>query len=160
MRELGGIYSRYTCETFDSTHETDIEHMVARSEAHDSGLCAANASTRTRFSRDLINLTLASPAVNRQQKGARDAAEWLPDQNRCWFAQTSIDVRLAYDLTIDQREADALDRFLAGCTSTRISCDLASEPETETTNAWDDAERRTYNLNTARDRDQDGHACE
>ena len=145
--------------------------MVARSEAHDSGFCAANASTRTRFSRDLINLTLASPAVNRQQKGARDAAEWLPDQNRCWFAQTSIDVRLAYDLTIDQREADALDRILAGCTSTRISCDLASMREAGWTrgvyrhggtyqDAWDDAERRTYNLNTERDRDQDGHACE
>ena len=26
--------------------------------------------------------------------------------------------------------------------------------------AWDDAERRTYQLNTARDRDKDGHACE
>ena len=26
--------------------------------------------------------------------------------------------------------------------------------------AWDDAEIRTYNLNTARDRDNDGHACE
>ena len=26
--------------------------------------------------------------------------------------------------------------------------------------SWDDAEKRTYNLNTARDRDNDGHACE
>ena len=26
--------------------------------------------------------------------------------------------------------------------------------------SWDDAEMRTYNLNTARDRDNDGHACE
>ena len=26
--------------------------------------------------------------------------------------------------------------------------------------AWDDAEMRTYGLNGARDRDQDGHACE
>lgn len=26
--------------------------------------------------------------------------------------------------------------------------------------SWDDAEMRTYNLNTARDRDMDGHACE
>ena len=191
MRQLGGVYSPYTCETFDSTGETDIEHIVARSEAHDSGLCAADANTRTGFARDLINLTLASPALNRQQKSARDAAEWLPGQNRCWFAQTIIDVRLAYSLTIDQREADALDRILVGCTSTSISCDLATEPETETSNhppvqgyrnctlmreagwtrgvnrrggtyqdGWDDAERRTYNLNTARDCDNDGHACE
>ena len=46
VRRLGGIYSPYTCETFDSTRETDIEHIVARSEAHDSGLCAADADTR------------------------------------------------------------------------------------------------------------------
>ena len=26
--------------------------------------------------------------------------------------------------------------------------------------AWDDAEKDTYALNTARDRDRDGHACE
>ena len=120
VRELGGIHSPYTCETFDSTRDTDIEHIVARSEAHDSGLCGAGADTRARFARDLLNLTLASPSVNRNQKGARDAAEWLPEQNQCWFAQTIVDVRLAYGLTIDQREADALDRILADCTSTEI----------------------------------------
>ena len=38
---LGGIYSPYTCETFESTRDTDIEHIMARSEAHDSGLCVA-----------------------------------------------------------------------------------------------------------------------
>ena len=37
VRELGGIYSPYTGERFASTRQTDIEHMVARSEAHDSG---------------------------------------------------------------------------------------------------------------------------
>ena len=39
---LGGIYSPYTGECFASRDETDIEHMVARSEAHDSGLCWAS----------------------------------------------------------------------------------------------------------------------
>ena len=123
---LGGIYSPYTGECFASKGETDIEHMVARSEAHDSGLCAANDSTRRSFGRDLDNLTLASPSLNRNQKGAKDAAEWLPDRNRCWFAVTIIEVRRKYGLTIDQREADALDQALASCTSTvleRSTCE-------------------------------------
>ena len=47
VRDLGGIYSPYTCETFDSDTQTDIEHIVARSEAHDSGLCGADDATRT-----------------------------------------------------------------------------------------------------------------
>ena len=38
---------------FDSLEETDIEHIVARSEAHDSGLCHADRETRRAFA-DLI----------------------------------------------------------------------------------------------------------
>ena len=94
--------------------------MVARSEAHDSGLCAADNPTRRRFATDLLNFTLAGPNVNRYQKVDKDAAEWLPDQNRCWFAARVIAVRQKYELTIDQREADALDRVLAACSSTAL----------------------------------------
>ena len=124
VRDLGGIYSPYTCESFESDTETDIEHIIARSEAHDSGLCSADARTRRDFARDLDNLTLASPSLNRSQKSDKDAAEWMPDQNRCWFAQTIVDVRLKYGLTIDQAEADAIDAVLAGCTSFAISCSI------------------------------------
>ena len=35
--ELGGVYGPYTGRWFASKSDTDIEHMVARSEAHDSG---------------------------------------------------------------------------------------------------------------------------
>ena len=94
--------------------------MVARSEAHDSGLCAADRTTRRRFATDLLNLTLAGPRVNRYEKVDRDAAEWLPAQNRCWFAARAIAVRQRYGLTIDRREADALDQVLAGCASTEL----------------------------------------
>ena len=59
---LGGIYGPYTGNWFGSIRETDIEHIVARSEAHDSGLCAASPETRARFASDLLNLTLASQA--------------------------------------------------------------------------------------------------
>ena len=118
IRRLGGLFSPYTGEEFDSKRDTDIEHIVARSEAHDSGLCRADAATRRTFSRDLLNLTLASPHMNRNQKGAKDAAEWQPDANQCWFTQTVVAVRRAYRLTIDRREADALDGMLAGCSLT------------------------------------------
>ena len=41
-----GLFSPYTLQCYTSKNETDIEHIVARSEAHDSGLCAASDSTR------------------------------------------------------------------------------------------------------------------
>ena len=120
VRALGAVYGPYTGTCFSSTRETDIEHIVAASEAHDSGLCAADAETRARFSRDLRNLTLASPSVNRHQKSGKDAAKWVPARNRCWFAARVVDVRKVYELTIDRREAAALERILAGCDSTAL----------------------------------------
>ena len=128
VARLGGIFSPYTCEAFASTRETDVDHVIARSEAHDSGLCRAGPATRERFAADLRNLTLAAPALNRHEKGARDAAEWVPDRNRCWFAQTVVDVRRRYDLTIDEREMRALEGILAGCTSWVVACDAAPRP--------------------------------
>lgn len=117
---LGEIFSPYTNRCFEDTRDTDIEHIVARSEAHDSGLCAADATRRREFAADLANLTLASPEVNRRQKGAKDAAGWLPAQNRCWFAARIVDVRRKYDLTIDEREVAALEPVLANCASSGL----------------------------------------
>ena len=119
----GRIYGPYTGRDFESIRQTDIEHIVARSEAHDSGLCAADATTRRRFAADLDNLTLASPSVNRHHKRAHDAAEWLPDRNQCWFAGRVVAVKQEYGLTVDRREAEALDRVLSDCTSTEMVMD-------------------------------------
>ena len=94
--------------------------MVARSEAHESGLCAASADTQRQFARDLLNLTLAGPRVNRFQERDQDAAEWLPPENKCWFASRVVEVRRNYGLTIDQREANALERVLSACSSTQL----------------------------------------
>ena len=120
VEALGGIYGPYTGRWFESTSETDIEHMVARSEAHDSGMCNISDARKKEFSKDLLNLTLASPSVNRHQKSAKDAADWLPDLNECWFLDRVVQVREKYNLSIDQREADAIDAVLDGCSSVAL----------------------------------------
>ena len=189
VAELGGVYAPYTGRWFASDSETDIEHMVARSEAHDSGLCAADSATKRRFATDLLNLTLAGPRVNRYQKFDNDAAEWLPPRNRCWFAARVIAVRQRYGLTIDRREADALDQVLGGCASTELvvfarGVAPASAPAapaaagSETIAEWDDngngriscAEARAHGIAPVtrdhpaypfmRDGDGDGVVCE
>lgn len=120
VRRLGAIYGPYTGTCFGSTPETDIERIVATSEAHDSGLCARDRATRMRFARDLRNLTLAGPHVNRHQKSGKDAAEWLPDRNRCWFAARVVEIRRACDHTIDRRKAEVLERILTQCASVAV----------------------------------------
>ena len=189
VADMGGIiYGPYTGTHYSSTSETDIEHIVARSEAHDSGLCATDAATRRRFSGDILNLTLASPSVNRHQKSGNDGAEWLPDLNQCWFADRVVRVRLAYGLTIDQRDADALEAVLSGCSSIEMvivpaSAEESPSPEPAPSNIdalamWDDnkngritcAEARNHGIAPVRrghpayqymnDADNDGIVCE
>ena len=119
-RQGGRIYGPYTGTYFVSIRETDIEHIVARSEAHDSGLCAADLQTRRNFARDLDNLTLASPSVNRHQKVDKDLAQWLPAHNRCWYVNQVILVKRKYGLTWDSAERNAARTVLASCTSTAM----------------------------------------
>jgi len=120
VHQIGAIYGPYTKTCFDSTSQTDIEHIVATSEAHDSGLCAQSRDIRRQFANDMRNLTLASPNVNRHHKSGHDAGEWLPEFNQCWFAGRIVEVRQAYNLTINAREARTLEAVLSRCSNTRM----------------------------------------
>ena len=95
MKEDGQVYTPYSCLAFDvtpsGTAATDIEHIVALAEAHDSGI---DDDRRRGIASDLDNLTIADPTVNRSHKGARDAAEWMPTRHGAWFAERVIQVKL------------------------------------------------------------------
>ena len=121
VESLGNrIYSPYSGKYFKSIEETDIEHIVSLSEAHDSGLCAADEKTKMRFTSDVLNLTLASPTVNRDEKSGFDASGWLPEKNKCWFANKVIKVKKAYNLTVDSEELVALEKVISNCSSFEI----------------------------------------
>ena len=122
-RELGMDRTPYTCTAIggDLTG-VDVEHIVALAEAHDSGLAPAQMLA---FSGDPMNLTVAAPRENRIAKSAKDAADYLPPHNRCWFSGRVLAVKLRWGLTVDAAEAIALIGALKGCyprTMTRPSC--------------------------------------
>ena len=119
IEELGAIYGPYTGKCYESDRDTTIEHIVAINEAHTSGMCAADTETKRTFAGDLLNLTLASAEVN-SAKSNLDAFDWLPEKNRCWFAQRVVDVKLKYGMTVDRDEADALENILSECGSTAL----------------------------------------
>jgi len=127
--------------------------------------------------------------VNRHQKSGKDAGEWMPAKNKCWFAARVIVVRQKYALTVDAREAAALDAVLAGCASTELvvyapSAESAAPPAQAEEGAvdalarWDDngngritcAEARRHGIAPVsrghpayefmRDGDGDGVVCE
>ena len=114
MKKNGQVYTPYSCIAFDitstGTAATDIEHIVALAEAHDSGI----ADDRRRdIANDLDNLTIADPTVNRSEKSDRDAAEWMPARHGAWFAARVIAVKREYALSVDPAERDALEMLLA-----------------------------------------------
>ena len=128
MKTNGKVYTPYSCIAFDittsGTAATDMEHIVALAEAHDSGI----ADNRRRdIASDLDNLTIADPTVNRSQKGDRDAAEWMPARHGAWFAERVIQVKMEYGLSVDPAERDALEALLAGG-GAQLNCVAADEP--------------------------------
>ena len=115
MKANGQVYTPYSCLAFDitanGTAATDIEHIVALAETHDSGI----ADDRRRdIASDLDNLTIADPTVNRSEKSDRDAAEWMPARHGAWFVERVIQVKREYGLSVDPAERDALEALLAG----------------------------------------------
>lgn len=62
-----GLFSPNVLQCYLSKSQTDIEHIVARSEAHDSGLCSASDSTRRAFAR-----YLQSHALTAQSQSLRE----------------------------------------------------------------------------------------
>ena len=82
-----------------------------------AGRLATSAGKRTGTFRARI---LAAHAVNRHRKSGKDAGEWLPRMNRCWFAAQVVAVKRKYRLTVDVREARALEGVLSRCASTAM----------------------------------------
>ena len=117
----GGMFSPYDRTCFRDQRESDVEHIVALAEAHRSGMCARSGAEKERFATDLLNLTLATPELNRAQKIAKDAAEWLPTENRCWYAARIVAVKQKYRLTVDQAEKRALRKVLRSCQSSDLT---------------------------------------
>lgn len=111
----GGLFSPYSLSCFDSASETDIEHIVATAEAHASGMYAKTEEDRSAYAKDLDNLTVAAPSVNRNQKSDKDPAEWMPENNRCWYVGKWVEIKKKYNLTMDQAEADSVAAVYQDC---------------------------------------------
>ena len=117
--ELGMDRTPYTCTVIggDLTR-VDVEHIVALAEAHDSGL---PASLMLEFSGDPANLTVAMPRENRTVKSDKDAADYIPPRNRCWFAGRVLDVKLRWGLTVDAAESVVLIGAMEGCSTRAVA---------------------------------------
>ena len=105
-------------ETTDSS-SFDIDHMVPLSEAWGSGAWNWNADQRKHFANDLDQpfFLIAVTASSNRSKSDRDPAEWMPPNANyhCEYVRIWIEIKRAWDLSVDQAEHDYLARKLASC---------------------------------------------
>ena len=113
----GGLFSPYTNRWFDEESEVDREHIVARKEAFESGLCIQGSQTMRSYITDLTVLTIAGKRENEVVKGDKDAAEFMPPEQTCWFAARVVRIKRLYALSVDPAEESALRSQLTGCQS-------------------------------------------
>lgn len=134
----GGLYSPYDGLCFPNFDYVDVEHIVAREEADESGMCSRTLEDRKEFAADLINLTFAPNSLN-ASKGKRDAGEIASSEQskfrdaltvagKCFWAAQTVRVKSKYGLSVDAAEKTALDEILTECEAAGISSGRPQAP--------------------------------
>jgi hypothetical protein len=109
--------------TFSSTKSTiDIDHVVALSNAWQTGAAYFDKTKRQQIANDPLNLLAVDFSLNRQ-KGDGDAATWLPPLKsyRCDYVARQIAVKAKYGLWVTQPEKGAIIKLLEKCEGQKIS---------------------------------------
>ncbi len=94
----------------------EIDHMVALSNAWQTGAQLMDVGSRLSYANDpLVLLAVDGPA--NQQKGDGDAATWLPANNsfRCPYVARQVAIKAKYHLWLTPPEKDAMVRVLSAC---------------------------------------------
>ncbi len=103
--------------TFTSVKSAvDIDHLVALSNAWQTGAAYFDRSKRSQIANDPLNLLAVDARLNRQ-KGDGDAATWLPPHKpfRCEYVSRQVAVKAKYSLWVTAAEKDAITRVLNQC---------------------------------------------
>ena len=109
-----------------TSDDVQIDHLVALSDAWQTGAQQLSAEQRQNLANDPDNLQATLGWLN-QQKGDGDAATWLPPNKnyRCTYVSRQIEVKAKYQLWVKPAEKDAMTRVLTSCPTT-----MTSEPST------------------------------
>jgi|UniRef100_UPI0040492380 hypothetical protein len=99
-----------------SSMEVQIDHVVALSNAWQTGAFKLTFEKRREFANDPLNLVAVKGRLN-SQKGDGDAATWLPPRKniRCAYVAQQIAVKAKYNLWVTPPEKAAMVRLLANC---------------------------------------------
>lgn len=105
----------------NSSGAVQIDHVVALSNAWQTGAQQLSSEQRISLANDPLELLAVDGPAN-QQKGDGDAATWLPSNKpfRCQYIARQIAVKKKYSLWVTPPEHTAMERILASCPEQRL----------------------------------------
>jgi hypothetical protein len=120
--ESGNLVDRYSGEVINfkrgniSSMEVQIDHVVALSNAWQTGAFKLDALQRRALANDPLNLFAVKGRLNSQKRDG-DAATWLPPLKsfRCTYVSHQIAVKAKYSLWVTPPEKAAMRRILSTC---------------------------------------------
>lgn len=123
----GTLHDPYTGKVIEfvrgpeSSQAVQIDHVVALSNAWQTGAQELSEARRIALANDPLNLLAVDGTAN-QAKGDADAATWLPPQHafRCQYVARQIAVKHAYNLWVVPAEREAMQRVLGQCPSQQL----------------------------------------
>ncbi|KAL7938895.1 hypothetical protein V8C35DRAFT_289484 [Trichoderma chlorosporum] len=118
VAQSGTWISPYDGASFTSASSLDIDHMVPLKNAWISGASSWTAAQREALANDVTRpqLWAVSASANRS-KGDRSPDQWKPPLTSfyCTYAESWIEVKSFYQLTITSAEQTALSSMLDTC---------------------------------------------
>ena len=99
-----------------TSSDVQIDHLVALSNAWQTGAFKLTAEQRKSLANDPLNLLAVKGRLN-SQKGDGDAATWLPPLKsyRCDYVSRQIAVKMKYKLWFTAPEKEVMIRILKTC---------------------------------------------
>lgn len=115
----------------DTSEQVQIDHVVALSDAWQSGAQEISAQERLQLANDPENLLAVDGPAN-QQKSDSDAATWLPANAsfRCPYVARQIRVKAKYHLWVKPAEKEAMINVLTPCAGAAEAPAPKSAPDT------------------------------
>lgn len=119
--QSGELFDYYTGKTISLKDGIDIDHIVAKKNAWDSGGYTWNKDTWTAYVNDEERVLIATSDSANRSKGSKDAADWLPENTDYWckYVIQQIKIKNFYNLSVRQAEKDKIQEVLTNNCKTK-----------------------------------------
>ena len=124
----------YTGTAYEDLTKVSIDHLVPLKQAWRSGASTWSTAKLVAFGNDVDRVQALKVIVGsgNAAKGDKDPGLWKPPLRTAWadYARAWLTVKVAYELTADQAEAEALRTMLAPTSPTPLATTPPPPPTT------------------------------